>query len=121
MSEYSMVSSNGNLFKVPIDENDIVGERYGNVTVLEYIGFEHKQYSKKSNRKQKVHWYRVQCDCGKIWNARRSDIISLRVTTCGKCLLSNKYGSLGNLLKRKKRGKQNGSCEDSNKDESSER
>lgn len=113
--EYTLVSSKGKLFKVPIDENDIVGERYGNVVVLRYDGYEYKVYNSVKRSRQKVHWYKVQCDCGKVWSARRTDLIHRNIKTCGKCSFSNKYGSLGNQNKRRTK---NGSCKESNKDES---
>lgn len=44
-----------------IEPSDIVGERFGRLTVIKYIGFYNK-----NNKGKNEHYYNAKCDCGNI-------------------------------------------------------
>ena len=54
-----------------IDPNDIIGNRYGMLTVMRYLG-----------RTNKQHYYECQCDCGNITKVRRTHLFS-DTRSCG--------------------------------------
>lgn len=55
-----------------IDPNDIVGNRYGMLTVIDYAG-------KKGNN----HYYTCRCDCGNESVVRRSHLMLNETRSCG--------------------------------------
>ena len=54
--------------------SDIIGARFGKLVVLQYLGVR--------NSKSR---YQCQCDCGRIIDVRRNDLISGNTRTCGNC------------------------------------
>ena len=60
--------------------NELIGQRFGQLTVLKYLGFE------KRSRKTKQRWYHCQCDCGEKIETTRDQLISGNRVSCG-CLV----------------------------------
>lgn len=61
----------------PIESGDIVGKRFGKLTVRAYDGFEH-------HGRNKVHWYVCDCDCGtKGFRTTRSCLLKGDTKSCG--------------------------------------
>lgn len=61
--------------------NDLTGKRIGNIVVIESAG---RKVLKKDSV---IYFYKVKCDCGRVWTASRSYITDRRGThkSCGKC------------------------------------
>lgn len=53
---------------------DIQGQKFGRLTILEYMGYEHSS-----------HRWKVKCDCGTIFVTDQSSIIRGLTQSCG-CL-----------------------------------
>jgi len=64
------------------DHKDIVGERFGKLIVVEYIGFE---WDEKCEQKYKKYNYYCQCDCGNKKVAIRHHLKCGNTRSCG-CL-----------------------------------
>ena len=58
-----------------MDETDIIGQRFGRLTVEEYI---------ERDKKCRI-WYRCRCECGKETLARRDALMAGSKKTCGDC------------------------------------
>ncbi len=56
-----------------LDPTDIVGDRFGNLVVAEFLRVEPYAYGKQRPRTRQDYVYRCTCDCG------RSDVIARRV------------------------------------------
>ncbi len=65
---------------------DMTGEKYGRLTVIEYIG---KQKYRKS-------LWLCKCECGNYTNVVRSNLISGKIQSCG-CIKREKTGSLNKI------------------------
>ena len=62
-----------------IEPNDIVGERFGKLTVIDYLGFYNK-----NNKGRKEHYYSTKCDCGKEANEiQRRNLTNGNTNSCG--------------------------------------
>lgn len=68
---------------------DISGQRFGRLTVLEYV------YSQDKNR-----YYRVRCDCGVEFNVARTNLVQGRTRSCG--CLRREWLINSNPMRRKK-------------------
>jgi len=63
--------------KLSLEElNAIVGNRYGYLTIKEYIG---KIFN---NRKVKNHYYQCQCACNKTLLVMRNDLLNNHTKSC---------------------------------------
>lgn len=65
---------------------DLLGCRFGNLTVIEYAG-------QKNNRA----WWKCQCDCGNIVIVRSDHLIGGGTTSCG-CVKSKGEKIIGHIL-----------------------
>lgn len=74
-------------WKIKID--DIIGKKFGKLTVIEYIG--HGKY----------HLYLCKCDCGKTTKRQRKGLATGKVKSCG-CLKTNlSNGGANDLIGRR--------------------
>ena len=84
-----------------IDVNDIVGKRFGKLTVLESL-------HKKKTKSGYAYYYKCQCDCGNISYPDRASLkrkhgtISCGCINVGNSLVGKKFGKL-TVLKEDKR------------------
>ncbi len=62
---------------------DRTGKRYGNLIALSFSGMA---------RGGNAMW-KVQCDCGKVWDVRGSDLRSGNTTSCGCARVRIKHGA----------------------------
>lgn len=70
----------GCIKKEVIDGEEIVGQRFGTLTVVEYLGI----YAPSDGTKP-LSMHKCICDCGNIVNVRRSALISGHTRSCGNC------------------------------------
>lgn len=66
--------------KATINVNDIVGKRLGKLKVLAYS---HSKYDSTSGGERMRHYYICECDCGRIWPVRRSQLKTNSTYSCG--------------------------------------
>lgn len=57
-----------------VSSHDMVGHRYGKLTVLEVVG---------PNEKAHSYWIRCRCDCGVVRDFNKSSVISGATRSCG--------------------------------------
>lgn len=69
--------------KSSVEDDDIVGKRFGKLTVLEYAGKD----------KHRCKLFRCVCDCGKETITRKSRIIDGTVKSCG-CMSSDVWSKM---------------------------
>ena len=63
-----------------MDYSDIIGQRFGKLTALEYLGIKPSQ-----NEGHGRSCYRCVCDCGNNVTVQRQWLLNGRRTTCGDC------------------------------------
>lgn len=63
-----------------IDVNDIVGKKFGSLTVVSYAGREYDEYKNVICRR---HYYLCKCDCGNEKRIRRCSLIYGLSKSCG--------------------------------------
>ena len=68
--------------KILIDKADIIGERFGKLTVVAYHNC---YYSITKGGERLRHEYICKCDCGKYVTKQRSPLINGLTKSCG-CL-----------------------------------
>lgn len=69
-----------------IDPYDLVGKRFGMLTVEEYAGVRRTKVKtgKNTSRVRTTHHYNCRCDCGNLKkNIRRSNLLSGDSRSCG--------------------------------------
>lgn len=65
-----------------IDVNDIVGKKFGRLTVVEY-SHNTKTYGEEGTIKAVTHFYTCQCECGIKCIVRRGNLTSGHTVSCG--------------------------------------
>lgn len=68
-----------------INKNDIIGFRYGKLTIVEYIGSWKDTYVTKDNKTTSKlrHVYLAKCDCGNTKLVRRDAFLEGLNKSCG--------------------------------------
>lgn len=69
-----------------------IGDKYGKLTVLEYIGLK-----KQNSRDKNESWYLCECECGTRKEVRGNGLITGQVSSCG-CIKSLGENSIKNIL-----------------------
>lgn len=67
------------------DVNDIIGKKFGRLTVVK---FDHKK--KKNDNRHYYNYYLCRCDCGNLKIVERAKLIYLHTQSCG-CLHKEKF------------------------------
>lgn len=70
--------------KMRINPNDLVGKKFGRLTVVSYAGYR-DDISESSSRIRKRHYYLCQCECGNFTVIRRCTAQNETTRSCG-CL-----------------------------------
>lgn len=66
---------------IRINVNDIVGKRFGKLTVESYVG---SYCDLTLGGEKRRHAYFVKCECGTVKMAQRGNIVVSRSCGCGK-------------------------------------
>lgn len=94
-----MYASGTYLRKMRINPNDLVGKKFGRLTVISYAGYKDDINKTGRTHIRKRHYYLCQCECGNFTVLRRCTVISESTRSCG-CLKEEMYE------KRRKENKQ---------------
>lgn len=79
-----------------IPKKNLIGMKFGKLTVIEYAGYKKVVYSQKV----RINYYwKCNCECGNIKNVKSDDLIRHRTESCGcirrkNDLTGNRYGRL---------------------------
>ena len=71
------------------DKRDLIGQKFGKLTVIDYLGF----YA-KNNTKTKRHYYKCKCDCGNEKIASKNALLIGDVKSCGCLQRGTKKGTV---------------------------
>ena len=75
--------------KVLINVSDIIGKRLGKLEVISYAG---RIYESTKGGEKSRHFYRCECECGRIKIIRRGQLVNDIVHSCG-CGRGGHYGN----------------------------
>lgn len=81
-----------------LEHEDLVGRKFGKLTVLEYL-YRFK-YSEIKDYRASVNLWLCECECGNIITKRQSDLIGRNTCSCGCEVRSNGEKLITNLLER---------------------
>jgi hypothetical protein len=70
------------------DYNDIIGQKFGELEVLEYVG-------RRQRGKRRVSYYRCKCSCGKEKIIARNQLLSGQTKSCGHLVYALKEEKIG--------------------------